>query len=91
MSLSNFFQSVAVDVTVYGDEKKLEFGFIPERIIVTFVSGTGPVLFSFNGTEDHGEVGAAPITGERDLYPMSRNEMWLKGTGNEVVHVTAWA
>lgn len=92
MSLSNFFEQVSVIVTAYDETKKLEFGFIPERIIVTFVSGTGPVFFSFNGDEDHGVVGSSPFVTDRDLYPISRNEIWLKGTaGDEIVQVTAWA
>lgn len=92
MSVSNFFQAVSVSVTAYGDGLKLQFGFIPEFIVVSFVSGTGPVEFSFNGDEDHGQVGN-PTSGYVLTMDMkiSRNEMWLKGgAGDEVVNVTAW-
>jgi len=93
MSVSNHFQAVSVTALTYGDSVKVLIGFLPEHIRISFISGTGPVEYSFNGTEDHGRVGD-PTAGNDKVIDMQigRNEIWLKGAaGDEVVNVTAWA
>lgn len=87
-----FYQAVSVTAkgTTWKDSEKKEFDFMAEKITVHFVSGTGPVEISFNGHDLHGELGGGKLT-TLELHDMMASGIWVRGAGDEVLQVWAWA
>lgn len=75
----------------YDDAHKYEFGFESNTVQIHFRSGTGPIKYSFNGSEDHGELNnASGFIQTQILEPFIARKVYLKGgDGTEVVELTA--
>lgn len=92
MSLPMFFVSATgVSNAVYNDTKKYNFGFASRMVQLLFKSGTGPIYYSFNGSDDHGVLNnVAGSIQKQILEPFRTNRVWLRGgDGTEIVEITA--
>lgn len=89
-----FYDSVSVEVAgaSWADAEKQDFTFPANTLIINFVSGTGPVQFSLDGQNLHGEIGGV---GQPDSISMTFRDfgvsnVWIRGAGDEDVQVWAW-
>lgn len=92
MALPMFYTSeTGINNANYDDTHSYEFGFTSSAIQIHFKTGTGPILFSFNGTDDHGELNNTTGSIQTQiLEPFSANKIWLKGgDGTEVIEISA--
>lgn len=88
-----FYDKITVEAkgTKWADAEKQNLGLTSNNVILSFVSGTGPVEFSFNGTDLHGEIGASGQPDSITLNAYKTNEIWLRGAvGDEEVQIWAW-
>ena len=72
----------------YPDVAQAKFGFNSSRIVINFISGTGPVTFSFNGVSDDGVVGGTGNPTEIESF-INTNQVWLKDGTSAVVDIRA--
>lgn len=78
--------------SAFVDGQKLTFGFTSKNVRLDFSTGTGPVFFSFDGSNVHGRIGGTGFPDNITFNDFMTNEVWLRSaTGSEVVLVTAWA
>lgn len=93
MSLKSFWtlDAFAGAITDYND-KEISFGFTSHRIIINYRAGTAPVVFSFDGSEDHGEIGAtAGYLRTIEFAEHRTNKVFLKGgDATTEIEVYAW-
>jgi hypothetical protein len=82
-----------VDNAEYDDDHKYPLKLQSSSFSITFRSGTSPIFYSFNGSDDHGVVSDLPgYLQVKILEPWVTNQFWLKGgTGDEIVEVEARA
>ncbi len=75
----------------YDDSHVYAFGFQSNTVQIHFRSGTGPIYYSFNGTDDHGVLNnATGFVQTQVLEPFQANRLWLRGgDGTEIVEITA--
>jgi hypothetical protein len=80
----------SISNSAYNDTHRYDFGISSLTIVIHFRSGTNPITYSFNGTDDHGTVGgSAGYIQTMVLEPMRAHSLWLKGgTGDETVEIT---
>ena len=75
------------------DAKQMQIGFAARNIRVRYISGTIPIFFSFNGSDDSGEVGFSMGRSDVELFRdiTSVNSIHFRGgDGTEVISVEAW-
>lgn len=89
----NYYESVSVPVkgTTWKDTERKNFAFTAENVTLNFVSGTGPVEVSFNGTDLHAELGGTGQPQFIEFFNLLTSEIWIRGVGDEVLQVFAWA
>ena len=92
MSLRGFFELVTGKTnSEYGDSVRYKFGFISSYLQLHYRSGTNPIYYSFNGSEDHGVLDNAIGSIQTQIFgDFSTNEIWLRGgSGDEAVEIIA--
>ena len=92
MSIRGYFQLVTGKTNSdYGDDVKYEFGFPSGYVQLHYRSGTNPIYYSFNGSEDHGVLdNAIGSIQTQMLSDFCTGEIWLRGgSGDEAVEIIA--
>lgn len=84
-------KETGIDNADYDDDHRYQFGFSSNAIQIHFRSGTGPIFYSFDGQNDHGELNnLAGSIQTQVLQPFRANQIWLRGgDGTEIVEVYA--
>ena len=87
-----FYDKITVQIgSAYSDDGRTTFGLQSKKVKLDFITGTGPVFFSFNGSTDHGEIGGPGLPESVDLPDFAANEIWFRSAGGgETVQVWAW-
>ena len=92
MSIRGYFEvKTGVSNSAYDDDHKYDFGFESSYLQLHYRSGTSPIYYSFNGSEDHGMLDdAIGFIRTQILNSFHTNEVWLRGgSGDEVVEIIA--
>lgn len=92
MSLRGYWESVTGMTNAgYDDDNRYGFGFTSDFFQIHYKSGTNPIYYSFNGSEDHGILDNAVGSIQTQILDSFRaNEVWLKGgSGDEIIEITA--
>ena len=89
-----FEEKTTIDNSNYDDDHKYVLGNKSSTSwSILYKSGTSPIFFSFDGTEDAGVVSDLPGYHQFQLLePWVTTTFWLRGgTGDEIVEITARA
>lgn len=92
MSLKSFWtlEAFAGAIANYGD-KKISWGFTSHRIILNYRAGGATVYFSFDGVEDHGEIGsAAGMIRTLEFSEFRTQKIFLRG-GDAATEIEVYA
>ena len=92
MSLAGFWQEITGKTNSnYDDDNVVEFGFSASFLQIHYVSGTNPIYYSFNGSEDHGKLyDSVGSIQTQMLNNVRQNKVWFRGgSGDEIIEVKA--
>ena len=92
MTLPMFFESATgISNAIYGVAKRYQFGFVSGMVQLLFKSGTGPIYYSFDGTNDHGILNnTAGSIQKQILEPFNTARVYLRGgDGTEIIEISA--
>lgn len=86
----NYFQNVTVSDTDYPTNPDANFGFHSKGFSLTN-QGSATITYSFDGTNDHGNLASSGVTIDRVFQDRMVNKIWFKvASGSHSVRIEAW-
>lgn len=83
----NFFNKLAVSAGSFNTNADLIIKF-PTYTVTFFLESGGPLQYSFNGTDIHGDMTTGQASASLTFQNRPITKIWFKGTGT--VRVEAW-